>query len=45
MLFVKGGALVDAVGDQAFTVGIGCRDRDLEGPLWDINAQPTLFQP
>lgn len=42
--FVKGRRYGRPLADSAFTVGMSCFDSLLFGlPLWDINAQPTLF--
>jgi glycosyltransferase involved in cell wall biosynthesis len=43
-LFVKGRRYGRPLGDTAFTVGMsGFETALLRRPLWDINAQPTLF--
>ena len=43
-LFVKGRRYGRPVGDTAFTVGMSAFETVLlRRPLWDINAQPTLF--
>ncbi len=43
-LFVKGRRYGRPLGDTAFTVGMSAFETALlRRPLWDINAQPTLF--
>ena len=43
-IFVKGRRFGRPLGDVAFTVGMSCFETLLLGkPLWDINAQPTMF--
>ena len=43
-LFVKGRRYGRPLGDVAFTVGMSVFESALlQKPLWDINAQPTLF--
>ena len=43
-LFVKGRRQGRPFGDVAFTVGMSVFETALlQTPLWDINAQPTLF--
>jgi glycosyltransferase involved in cell wall biosynthesis len=43
-LFVKGRRVGRPVGDRIFTIGMAVFETVIFGrPLWDINAQPTLF--
>ena len=44
LAFVKGRRYGRPLADVLFTVGMSCFDSALFGmPLWDINAQPTVF--